>query len=637
MGKVIGIDLGTTNSCVTVLEGDTYKVIENQEGDRTTPSIVAKTEDDEWIVGDTAKRQAVTNAKNTLYAIKRLIGRRFDDEKTKELQDKVPYKIVKADNGDAWVEVDGVAMSPSEVSAKTLQKLKQAAEDYLGEEVTDAVITVPAYFDDSQRQATKDSGTIAGLNVLRVVNEPTAAALAYGLDKSGDSKVIVYDLGGGTFDVSVLELEDDDGEKTFSVLSTNGDTFLGGEDFDNRIIDFLADKFQEENNIDLRKDELALQRLKEAAENAKKELSSSMQAKVNIPYITVDASGPKHLDVKMSRNDLETVVADLIERTIGPCKQAMEDAGVDASEIDEVILVGGMTRMPKVREVVEKHFGKAPNKSVNPDEVVAAGAAFQAGIISGDIDNALLVDVTPLNIGVKLADGAMDVLVEANSPMPCKGASKYTTHRDNQPDVQVELFQGNRAKATDNKKLGEFILEVSPGKAGEVEVALVAAIDANGILNVTGIDTKTGKEAEITIKANGGLTEDQIEQMQKDAEANEAEDKAFKDEVEVKHQMEGALEAVKKAQDKDYYKGADDDMRQAFNDAGEKLQTAQASGNVSEMKEAIDAFVNTSKDMIDAYNKKQAPEQTEQSADAATANSNAQNATNKPNANANRP
>ena len=637
MGKVIGIDLGTTNSCVTVLEGDTYKVIENQEGDRTTPSIVAKTEDGEWIVGDTAKRQAVTNAKNTLYAIKRLIGRRFDDEKTKELQDKVPYKIVKADNGDAWVEVDGVAMSPSEVSAKTLQKLKQAAEDYLGEDVTDAVITVPAYFDDSQRQATKDAGTIAGLNVLRVVNEPTAAALAYGLDKSGDSKVIVYDLGGGTFDVSVLELEDDDGEKTFSVLSTNGDTFLGGEDFDNRIIDFLADKFEEENGLDLRKDELALQRLKEAAENAKKELSSSLQAKVNIPYITADATGPKHLDVKMSRNDLETVVADLIERTIGPCKQAMEDAGVTSDEIDEVILVGGMTRMPKVREVVEKHFGKAPNKSVNPDEVVAAGAAYQAGIISGDIDNALLVDVTPLNIGVKLADGAMDVLVEANSPMPCKGASKYTTSRDNQPDVQVELFQGNRAKATDNKKLGEFILEVSPGKKGEVEVALVAAIDANGILNVTGIDTKTGKEAEITIKANGGLTDEQIEQMQKDAEANEAEDKAFQEEVEVKHQMEGALEAVKKAQDKDYYKEADDEMLQAFNDASEKLQSADASGNVSEMKEAIEAFVNTSKDMIDAYNKKKAPEQAEQSADAAAANSNAQNAAKKPNANGNRP
>ncbi len=625
MGKVIGIDLGTTNSCLSILEGDKYKIVENQEGDRTTPSIVAFTEDGECLVGDPAKRQAVTNAQNTLYAIKRLIGRRFDDPKTKELQDKVPYKIVKADNGDAWVEVDGKKMSPSEVSARVLQKLKTAAEDYLGEEVTDAVITVPAYFDDSQRQATKDAGTIAGLNVLRVVNEPTAAALAYGIDKTGDSRVIVYDLGGGTFDVSVLELTEDEGEKTFSVLSTNGDTFLGGEDFDNRIIDYLAEEFAKKNDgMDLKKDQLALQRLKESAEDAKKKLSSSQSYKVNVPYITADASGPKHLDVTITRAKLEELVGDLIERTLEPCKQALADAGLTANDIDEVILVGGMTRMPKVRETVEKHFGKVANKSVNPDEVVAAGAALQGGIISGHVENALLVDVTPLNIGIKIADGRMDVLIKANTPMPCEGKDTYTTAVDNQADVEVNLYQGNRAMADDNKFLGTFILELPPGtKKGEPQIELTAGIDANGILNVTAQDKATGKEANITVKANSGLSEEQIEAMQQDAEANAAKDKEIVEAAEIKNKIDNAISVVDKVKAKDYYTEATEDNQKTFNEAAAKLQTAKDSGNTAEMKEAFTGFQKTLEDLGKAFTEaKQKERQAQEAAKDAPAASN---------------
>jgi molecular chaperone DnaK len=613
MGKVIGIDLGTTNSCLSVLEGGSYKILENQEGERTTPSIVAFTKDGECLVGDPAKRQAVTNAQNTLYAIKRLIGRRFDDEKTKELQSKVPYKIVEADNGDAWVEIDGKKMSPSEVSARILQKLKKAAEDYLGEEVTDAVITVPAYFDDSQRQATKDAGTIAGLNVLRVVNEPTAAALAYGLKKEGDSKVVVYDLGGGTFDVSILELTEDEGEQTFSVLSTNGDTFLGGEDFDNRIIDHLAEEFAKSNDgMDLKKDQLALQRLKEAAEDAKKKLSTGQSYQVNIPYITADASGPKHLDVTITRSTLENLVGDLIEKSIGPCKQALADAGLTMNDIDEVILVGGMTRMPKVRETVKNFFGKEPNKSVNPDEVVSAGAALQGGIISGHIDNALLVDVTPLNIGVEVEGGLMDVLIKANSPMPCEGKDIYTTAKDNQMDVEVQLFQGNRAQAKDNRPLGTFCLELPPGtKKGEPEIELTARIDANGILNVSAMDKSTGQKADITIKANSGLSEDQIEAMQQDAEANAAKDKEVLEKAEFSNKIEAALNVIDKVKTKEYYTEAKEDLQKGFNEAAEKLQTVKGSDNVKELKEAYTAFQEKLEELGKAFT---AAKQAEQAA-----------------------
>ena len=549
MGKIIGIDLGTTNSCVAVMDGEKPRVTENSEGDRTTPSIVAFAKDDEVLVGQSAKRQAVTNPENTLFAIKRLIGRRFDDKVVQRDIEMVSYRIVKADNGDAWVMGGGKKMAPPEVSARVLMKMKKTAEDYLGEPVNEAVITVPAYFNDSQRQATKDAGRIAGLEVKRIINEPTAASLAYGMDKNrGDSRIAVYDLGGGTFDISVIEIAEVDGEHQFEVLSTNGDTFLGGEDFDLRIIDYLSDEFRKESGIDLHNDPLALQRLKEAAEKAKIELSSSQQTEINLPYITADASGPKHLNIKLTRAKLESLVEDLIVRTAGPCKTALSDANLSPSDISDVILVGGQTRMPKVQEMVQEIFGREPRKDVNPDEAVAVGAAIQAGVLAGDVTDVLLLDVTPLSLGIETLGGVMTKLIEKNTTIPTKAQQVFSTAEDGQTAVTVHVLQGERDVAAGNKSLGRFDLaDIPPAPRGVPQIEVAFDIDANGILNVSAKDKATAKEQSIVIRASSGLSDDEINTMVKDAEAHAEEDRKFHELVDARNQADGLIHATNKA------------------------------------------------------------------------------------------
>ncbi|MES9946012.1 MAG: molecular chaperone DnaK [Candidatus Thiodiazotropha sp.] len=590
MGKIIGIDLGTTNSCVAVMEGSSTKVIENSEGDRTTPSIIAYANDGEILVGQSAKRQAVTNPQNTLFAIKRLIGRMFDDDVVQRDVDMVPYKIVKADNGDAWVEVNGKKMAPPEISAKILQKMKKTADDYLGEEVTEAVITVPAYFNDSQRQATKDAGRIAGLDVKRIINEPTAAALAYGMDKKrGDQTLAVYDLGGGTFDISIIEIAEIDGEHQFEVLSTNGDTFLGGEDFDMRIIDYLVDEFKKDQGFDLRNDPLALQRLKEGAEKAKIELSSSQQTDINLPYVTADASGPKHLNIKLTRSKLESLVEDLVVRTIEPCKTALKDAGIDASKIDEVILVGGQTRMPKVQEAVKGFFGKEPRKDVNPDEAVAIGAAIQGGVLGGDVKDVLLLDVTPLSLGIETLGGVMTRLIEKNTTIPTSASQVFSTADDNQTAVTVHVLQGEREQAGANKSLGRFDLsDIPPAPRGVPQIEVSFDIDANGILNVSAKDKATAKEQSIVIKASSGLSDDEVDRMVKDAEAHADEDRKFHELIGARNQADSMIHATKKSME---------ELGEEKLEAGEKEAIESAIKDLEEVMKGDD------KDAIEAKTK----------------------------------
>ena len=590
MGKIIGIDLGTTNSCVSVMEGGKPKVIENSEGDRTTPSIVAFTKDGEVLVGQSAKRQAVTNPANTLFAVKRLIGRKFTDAEVQKDINMVPYKIVKADNGDAWVEANDKKMAPPEVSARVLMKMKKTAEDYLGEEVTEAVITVPAYFNDSQRQATKDAGKIAGLEVKRIINEPTAAALAFGMDKKeGDRKIAVYDLGGGTFDISIIEIADIDGEHQIEVLSTNGDTFLGGEDFDMRIIDFLAAEFKKDQGMDLKGDPLAMQRLKEAAEKAKIELSSSSQTEINLPYVTADASGPKHLNVKLTRAKLESLVEDLIARSIDPCKVALKDAGVSVSDVDDVILVGGQTRMPKVQEAVKNFFGKDPRKDVNPDEAVAAGASIQGGVLGGEVKDVLLLDVTPLSLGIETLGGVMTKLIEKNTTIPTKATQVFSTADDNQNAVTVHVLQGERERADANKSLGRFDLtDIPPAPRGVPQIEVTFDIDANGILNVSAKDKGTGKEQSIVIKASSGLSDDEIDKMVKDAEAHATEDKKFHELVDTRNQADALIHATRKS------------MQEMGDD---KLEAGEKESIEAAIKDLEEAMKGDDKDAIEARTK----------------------------------